>query len=42
MPTLNGRIVQYFESIVDARVEGRETRTFDVLHRKKIVLAAIE
>ena len=42
MPTLNCWIIRYLEGIVDARVKGCEARSFDVLHRKKIVLAAIE
>ena len=42
MPSSNVWIVRYLGGIVDACVEGRKTRVFDVLHQKKVVLAAIE
>jgi hypothetical protein len=42
MPSSNIWVVRYLEGIVDACIEGRKARVFDVLHQKKIVLAAIE
>ena len=42
MPSSKVWIIRYFEGIVDARVEGHKARAFDVLHREKVVLAAIE